>query len=160
MLLLSGPRTALLSLLLLSTFPLLYGNGKNVLGEVPGMLYVFCALIFLWRIEANNFRGEWNYLFLGLATALAAATKPIFFLLPVAVALGVLLSLRSLSFHSRGVAWGALGFFMPLALWFALQFGVNDQVGAVLSHYANPYSVFLFSTVKENILRFFREATP
>jgi len=42
-----GLRTAALSLLFLSTLPLLYGNGKNVLGEVPGLFYTLAALYFV-----------------------------------------------------------------------------------------------------------------
>jgi len=34
-----GFRTAVLSSLLLVSFPVLYGNGKNVLGEVPGLFF-------------------------------------------------------------------------------------------------------------------------
>ena len=36
-----GPNLALLSLALLATFPPLYGNGKSVLGETPGLFFVF-----------------------------------------------------------------------------------------------------------------------
>ena len=91
-----GRQDALLALLLLATFPLLYGNGKNVLGEVPGLFYITLALLFLWRLELQEFKGIYNYLFLGIFTGLAAVTKPIFFFFFLAIGLVLLLCIRSI----------------------------------------------------------------
>ncbi len=157
----AGFNNALLALLLLSTFPLLYGNGKNVLGEVPGMLYTLAALYFLWRIEKQNFIGVWSYVLLGLMVGLAVATKPIFLLLPLALVLVLLWRVRQIPFHWREILAGFAAFLVPVALWAYFQFGSGDSLGGVLTHYANPYAVgSLFDTVMKNLARFFTEATP
>jgi hypothetical protein len=36
------------------TFPVLYGNGKNVLGEVPGLVFLFIFLASVFEIEATD----------------------------------------------------------------------------------------------------------
>lgn len=156
-----GWHEALIALLLIVTLPLLYGNGKNVLGEVPGLLYTTLFLLALLRIESHRFEGKGNYLLAGLTLGLAAATKPIFFLLPIAVGLVILMRIRSTPLKWKEIGWGLLAFGLALALWGYLQFGAGDQAVSVLSQYANPYSqIAIFSVVKENILRFFTELTP
>lgn len=160
---LHGPRNVLYSLLLLATFPLLYGNGKNVLGEVPGMFYALFALYFLWQIERTQFKETRFYVWAGFFLGLAAATKPIFFLLPlsvgVVVAAGVLLG--RIPFRIKELTLATLAFIAPLFLWAYLQFGGGDAAASILQHYANPYAeTSLAHTVLQNFVRFFKEATP
>jgi 4-amino-4-deoxy-L-arabinose transferase-like glycosyltransferase len=158
---LTKPREALLGLALLATFPILYGNGKNVLGEVPGLLYATLAFLALARLEKNNFKGPANYLWLGLAVGLTAATKPVFLLLPAAMGLVLLFHVRTILPRVVDVVIAALAFVVPLLLWAFLQFGADANLSAILSYYANPYGVASVSaTVGENLLRFFNEATP
>ncbi len=156
-----GPRAALLAMALLSTFPLLYGNGKNVLGEVPGMLYVLLSLYFLWQIERREFKGVGWYMLAGLFVGLASATKPIFFLLPIAVGIVFLFTIRSKPWSWRGVVLGTVASIVPLVVWAYLQFGSADAISSVLFHYANPYAkASLVGTVLHNLPRFFTEVTP
>jgi 4-amino-4-deoxy-L-arabinose transferase-like glycosyltransferase len=156
-----GWRDALWGTLLLATFPLLYGNGKNVLGEVPGMFYTLLALYFLWQIEAHQFRGAKWYVLAGLCIGLAAATKPIFFLLPAAVGVIFLLRIRTIPLYWKGIGLAVLATLAPLALWTYLQFGGGDSSASILFHYANPYAeTSLFHTPGQNVVRFFTEATP
>ncbi|HYF10446.1 MAG TPA: glycosyltransferase family 39 protein [Candidatus Paceibacterota bacterium] len=156
-----GREAALLSLLLLATLPLIYGNGKNVLGEVPGLFFLTISLYFLWRIEARNFAGVGSYIGAGLAAGLAVATKPLFLLLPGAIALALLFRFRSVSFRFREIAAAGIAFALPVALWLFLQFGVGDRAGATLAYYANPYGIeSLGEIILGNALRFATEATP
>lgn len=158
---LAGPREALLGLALVATFPLVYGNGKNVLGEVPGLFYTTLALLALVRLEKNNFKGSSNYLWLGLAVGLTAATKPVFLLLPAGMGLVLLFHLRRIRPHWRDILVAVLAFFAPFLLWVVLQFGADASLSAILGYYANPYGVSSVpTTVAENLVRFFRESTP
>ncbi|MDO8548114.1 MAG: glycosyltransferase family 39 protein [bacterium] len=158
---LHGPRDALYSLLLFATFPLLYGNGKNVLGEVPGIFYTLLALYFLWCLERSQFRKMRFYIYAGMFIGLAAATKPVFFLLPLTAGLVFLFFIRSRPWNLRGIGVGGLSCVAPLALWVYLQFGGGDVAVSIFQHYANPYAESsLVSTVFQNFLRFFKEATP
>ncbi len=158
---LHGSRAALLAMALLSTFPLLYGNGKNVLGEVPGMLYLLLALYFLWQIEQHEFKGTRWYVLAGLFVGLASATKPIFFLFLVAVGIVFLFNLCRVAWRWQDVLAGAVACIAPLVLWAYLQFGGTAGLSGVLYHYANPYAeTSLLHTVLQNLLRFLKEVTP
>lgn len=158
---LSQPRDALLSLALLSTFPLLFGNGKNVLGEVPGMFYTLLALYFLWQIEWHAYRGATWYMLAGLSLGLAAATKPVFFLLPIATGLVFLMRVRSIPLRWKEIGLATLACCAPLVLWAYMQFGGGDVASSILFHYVNPYAESsLMHTALQNAWRFFTEATP
>ncbi len=157
----AGPIDALLGLLLVVTFPVLYGNGKNVLGEVPGLLYATLALIALWQLESNDFKGAWNYVWLGAAVGITAASKPIFLLLPIGVLIALVINIRSIPIRWKEIAIAALSFAIPMMLWVFFQFGAEANPSAILSYYANPYGVASVpATVAQNIVRFFHESTP
>jgi 4-amino-4-deoxy-L-arabinose transferase-like glycosyltransferase len=155
-----GPREAFWGTLLLAVFPLLYGNGKNVLGEVPGMFYTLSALYCLWQIEAHGYIGRKWYILAGLFVGLAVATKPIFFLLPLAIGVVFLLRIRTIPLHWKEIGLATLAMAMPLLLWIYLQFGA-ESVATIFSHYLNPYAeTDLLALVLQNFFRFFGEATP
>ncbi|OGG58876.1 hypothetical protein A2765_00655 [Candidatus Kaiserbacteria bacterium RIFCSPHIGHO2_01_FULL_56_24] len=155
-----GPREALLGLALLATFPILYGNGKNVLGEVPGLFYAMLSLLALHRLQSRHFEGMGNYALLGLATGLVAATKPVFMLVPAAIGLVLLLNIRSIPLRSKNIAAALIAFIAPLALWMYLQFG-QVSPAAILAYYANPYGVASIpGTMAHNLLGFLTETTP
>ncbi|MCE9643661.1 glycosyltransferase family 39 protein [Candidatus Parcubacteria bacterium] len=156
-----GRETAFLSLLLLATLPILYGNGKNVLGEVPGLFYMTLSLMFLWRIEAKNFTGAGLYIGAGLTAGLAVATKPFLLLFPAAIGLALLFRFRTITFRFKEILAAMIAFALPVSLWLYLQFGIGDKAGATLAYYANPYGIqSLGEIILANALRFFTEATP
>lgn len=155
-----GRREALLGLMLLATFPILYGNGKNVLGEVPGLFYSMLALLALHRLQTQRFEGVENYALLGLAAGPVAATKPIFMLMPLAIGLVLLLHIQSIPLRVKHIGAALGAFLAPLALWGYLQFGQVDP-SAILAYYANPYGVAsITGTVMQNLLGFLTETTP
>jgi 4-amino-4-deoxy-L-arabinose transferase-like glycosyltransferase len=158
---LAGPREALLSLLLVATFPLLYGNGKNVLGEIPGLLFSCLSLIALYRLELDNFKGAKNYFLLGLAAGLTAASKPVFLLLPGAIAIVLIFRLKKILPQWKDMLVGPVTFIALMALWTYLQFGPDASLSAILAYYLNPYGVASVSaTMLENLVRLFTEDTP
>lgn len=156
-----GINTALWSLLLLVTFPPLYGTGKSVLGEVPGLFYSTLFLLLLAHIEREQFRSSPHVFFLaGISVGLAAIAKPIFLLLPIAVVIVGTLRWRLLSWPTRWIVPATLGGIIPLILHLFLH--LHDAPLAVLTHfYANPYGISnLHSMIFENVVRFFREPVP
>lgn len=156
-----GREAALLSLLLLATFPLIYGNGKNVLGEVPGLFYLTLSLFFLWRIEEKNYAGIASYIGAGFTAGLAVATKPFLLLLPLAIGSVILLRFRTVTFRWREIIAANLSFALPVCIWLYFQFGAGDSAGATLTYYANPYGIqSLGEIILANLLRFVTEATP
>lgn len=131
-----GSRMWLYSVFLLASFAPLYGNGKNVLGEVPGLLFLALSLIFLYRFENS---GKVRDIFLASFFAgLSATTKPIFLLLILAVILAIFL-LRRFWPNRRLVLGAIISFLAPFALWLPFQFQGNDSFGEILSFYVNPY---------------------
>ena len=72
---------AILSLLLLASFAPIYGNGKNVLGEIPGLVFLFAGLLGVGMIE-RGVRTITLFVLTGLFFGLCVVTKPIFIFLP------------------------------------------------------------------------------
>jgi len=154
-------RVALASLALLVTFPPLYGQGKNALGEVPGLFYLGIFFLSLVELEKCDFEGPWWYLLGGLAAGLTVSTKPIFFLLGGAILIGALLKRKTITWHWHEIIVATLAFIVPFSYWFLHQFFGTDSVSTVLSYYANPYSIpDLNKEMFVNALRFFHESSP
>ena len=129
------PWQAVAGVTLIATFAPLYGNGKNVLGEVPGLFFLTCFLLCVRRIELGNARLR-AYAGAGILLGLTVVTKPIFLLLlPVVGA--VLLGSRS-RYTLLGLATAFASFLAPLAVWVTTQFG-NESVGQMLAIYVNPH---------------------
>ncbi len=155
-----GMREALLATFLLSSFPLLYGGGKDVMGEVPGMCYLLLTLFFVWNIEATNFINTRWWLLAGLCAGLTAATKPIFFLFLIAVGIIFLLRARA-PWRIGSLLWAMFACAVPLVLWGYLQFGSADAFASIAHHYANPYEESsVIATSLHNATKFFTESTP
>ena len=140
---------------------MIYGNGKNVLGEIPGLMYLFLFLICVYIIETKKFEGVLTYVLAGITGGLCLATKPIFFLLGGAVLLAVFFKRNEIDFKWKNLIWGFIAFLIPIIIWFKLQFLSSDSAASVLSYYANPYGLKdIGSVMLSNFLRFFREASP
>lgn len=157
-----GFKTAAISSLLVVSFASLYGNGKNVLGEVPGLFFAILFLFFLNKIEKEDYKGgAFNYIMVGLAAGLCISTKSIFLVLLPALALGLFIFRKKINWERRSVLGGLSAFFLALVLFVATQFSRTGSVSAVFRDYFNPYAVTDVSAlIIKNITRFFTETTP
>ena len=141
------------ALLLLGSFPPLYGHGKNVLGEVPGLFFMLTSAFFLRQIEENKEKTV-NWVCFGLFFGLAVATKPIFILaLPAFVFVFYMLYRGgniSLEKFKILLIFSAL----PPIIWLLVQFFQTDSWTSVLHYYGNPHSVNILEAVLLNIKDF------
>jgi 4-amino-4-deoxy-L-arabinose transferase-like glycosyltransferase len=159
---LCGPWYAAWSALLVASFPILYGNGKNVIGEVPGMLFLLLCFIFLLLLERSSYRNAWAYIGAGLAAGLCVATKPIFILLLPALALTWFIRRREVKLHWGGFFMAVGAFIIPVLLWVHMQFGGGSSLVTILTYYvASPYQIDnRVSLAVQNFLQFFTQSTP
>lgn len=159
--LLFGTRFALWSAFLIASFPMLYGIGKNVLGEVPGLVFFMLTLIALVYLQRSGYRSLCAYVASAVAVGLCVVAKPIFILLLPALALVWLMYRKSIPVRWIGFALAVLAFIATLVPWFLLQFGMNDSFTNILSFYANPYEVpDLTANVLTNLRLFVTDITP
>ncbi|KKR66349.1 MAG: hypothetical protein UU06_C0002G0013 [Parcubacteria group bacterium GW2011_GWB1_40_5] len=159
-----SPKWYLFSFALFVTFAPLYGQGKNVLGEVPGMFFLFVFLITLYYQEKTKGDSAILPVISGLSAGLFVATKPIFILIIPAV-VGALL-LRWIWLKKSGVLFNHKQIFLfvflvtlPVFLWFLVQFS-GDSISTIFSHYTNPYKVEMGSVIWNNIRLFFSDFQP
>lgn len=150
-----GGIAAWFGLFLLIFFGPLYGNGRNVLGEIPGLLFIMCALLpLMYREEFNQRRAVW----VGMWTGLAVVTKPIFILFLPAFVFALLLRRKEFELKKFFIYW-VLGGTAPLGVWILTQFD-HVSLSSVLSVYANPHNVEIWNAIIANIRRFFTEIQP
>lgn len=153
-----GKKAAILSLALLITFVPFYGNGKAVLGEVPGLFYFLAGLLIL-RF-GRGFKG----LFLtGLCFGLSVATKPFFLIILPALLVGELYSYKfyHTSIKKRLLGLGA-GLILPLFFWLVSimpEFSFSAFI-STFKFYSNSYAATDFGhQILINLVRFFTEST-
>ena len=147
--------------LLIASFPPLYGHGKSLLGEIPGLFFLLLFIFFIYKIEQSQYRKGFHYLFAGLAAGLCVSTKPLFILLLPAFFLAVILKRKSVVFHWNLIALGIIFFLIPVVVWLVTQFDVTSSPLEIFSYYADPYVVVNFwELAVKNTLRFFTEASP
>ncbi len=146
----------LMTLFLVITFPPLYGQGKNVLGEVPGLFLLFSSMIFL----------EYLYIIPAcLLLGLTLATKPIFILLLPAIFIACVLKYKeilAIKFDKKNInlfILSLVALFTPIFYWFIFQFH-GESLGEMFAIYANPHSTNFENSFIVNLLRFFREGQP
>src|SRR3989344_655987 len=152
-----GEKNALLSLALLITFLPLYGNGKSVLGEIPGLVYFFGGLLILSQNK------NWPLFWAGILFGLAAATKSSYLLFVGALAAAEIyraIKLGRLDYF-RWLALGS-GMIIPLLAWIYSLIPLSgfslNSLNEMLKLYSNPYNAD--NTVLNNLKRFFTESTP
>lgn len=135
-----GTACALGGLLLLATFPPLYGNGKSVLGEMPGMFYLAIFLFCFSKSLEPHRRITWLIL-AGVSAGLCASTKPFFLILLPVLIVGAVFEWKRKTLSLKEIGIAALCTCIPLAVWFVAQFHIGGESFAnILSFYANPYA--------------------
>jgi hypothetical protein len=153
-----GRNFALMGLALVITFLPLYGNGKNALGEIPGLVYFFGGLLLLDK------RKWWQLFLAGILFGLGAATKSLYMLFVPALLGGeIWLAIKSKNIEWKRWAWLAAGGLLPLCLWIwtILPAGLSwSSFSESAAYYKNPYNLVAQSVVFKNFLRFFTETTP
>ncbi|MBI2627841.1 MAG: glycosyltransferase family 39 protein [Candidatus Niyogibacteria bacterium] len=155
-----GFRIAVLSSFLLATFSPLYGNGKAVLGEVPGLFWLISgALIYLAYQESK----ERKFLFFSaFFWGIAVSTKPYYLLFGLSVLfILVFLWLKQKIIDLKTVILFCFIFSLPVFLWIFLSFDFSSLNGfqKTLVFFSNSYGVSSFEPLK-NLLRFVTESTP
>lgn len=151
-----SPWQALAGLFLIASFAPLYGNGKNVLGEVPGLFFLLLLLLWIKRIEARE-TTYLDFMGAGLMLGLVVVTKPIFLLLLPVIGIVFLFSLRLCTAQKAAAA--IAGFIAPVWLWLIVQFN-GETLGGMLAIYANPHGNDLASSVAHNALGFVTQPQP
>ena len=137
-----GKNIALGSLALLATFPPLYGNGKAILGEVPGSLYLILALLFMnYDFSGRSPRKSLFLILTGLLIGLSATTKPIFLLGLPAFGLVVLIKFFSKRLSLKDLLMIGVTVLIPILIWVFTQFNQHDSLSTILSFYANPSEI-------------------
>jgi len=149
----------LASVFLLVTFAPIYGHGKNVLGEVPGLFFFLLSILCLFRLKDGEGRRFINIIVVGMSLGLSVAIKPIFILIAPAALITAVIYRKELLKNSRELILLVLSLCLPLVLWFFVQFQ-HDSLRSVLSFYSNPNSIDISSYVLLNIKRFFTELQP
>jgi len=157
-----GLKIAVLSSLLLISFAPLYGNGKNVLGEVPGLFFLTAFLYFLYLIEEKNYlAGHLNYFLAGLSLGFCLASKSIFLILPISFIFGILIFRKMVNWNWRLIGSGFLGLAVTLCFLFKTQFSGETLLSKVFGDYFNPSATTdSISLAIQNFSRFFTEAAP
>ncbi len=155
-----GSDLALGTLALLATFPPLYGNGKSVLGEVPGMFFAMISLLFFNLARSDRRRATYWFVAAGLFLGFCVSTKPIFLVFLPAVAIVLFLKWQTSHVSVRQVGLFGLGLLPPLIVWFITQFGTLATFFSVLSFYSNPYATNVAGLVGDNIKLLFTNAGP
>lgn len=150
---------------LIATFPILYGNGKSVLGEVPALFWFMLGLGALYALEKSDYKSVWSALLAGLFLGLSFAAKFTFMLIVPAVAIVFVLKFKTIRTHltPKALIAGIIGFMLPVLLWLFLQFGSEDSLTTTLSFFANPYGYggeALGAGILTNLVRFVTETTP
>ncbi len=155
-----GFKSAVLSSILLVTFLPFYGNGKAVLGEVPGLFWLISgSLLFLYFYD----RGQSVFLFgAAVSWGLSMATKPYYLLFGLsAVFIILFLWLKERSVNFSIVVLSGVFLSLPVLVWcfFAFDFSSLESWRATLSYFLNSYGVSSFEPMK-NLFKFVSESTP
>jgi 4-amino-4-deoxy-L-arabinose transferase-like glycosyltransferase len=149
------------TLFLLASFAPLYGNGKSVLGEIPGLLFLVVGLLFLQRVEQGDYKPLRNGFLAGLMLGLSISTKPIFILILPALALMLVVKFSVWKRQWKAIIFGIFGCAGAVVVWILTQFHGERSFTRIIGHYTNPYSLpSIWSVVQTNVLRFFFRDHP
>lgn len=157
-----GHSKAAIATLLLVSFAPLYGNGKILLGEIPGLLFLVLFLLSVVRLEESGYSRPLDYVWLGLTAGLTVSTKPIFLLLIPAFLLAIWLERKRIRHNKVGYILAVSSFSVMLAVFYFTEMA-GESLFRVLSYYGNAYEASLQAMIEAvfmNFLRFFKETTP
>ncbi len=160
-----GHYPAVFSVLLLLTFSPLYGNGRPVQGEVPGLFFLILGAYLLTLLEESVFVSRKWAVLAGLALGFSSATKAIYLtFVSLALIIGCILWWKKVE-NKKSFVFLWLGYLAPVFLWFYIHFPTPVSVVEIIKSYlyfaGNHGSEFsTIETIYHNFLRFFTEATP
>jgi len=150
---------AVISVLLLVSFGPLYGHGKNVLGEIPGLVYLFASAIAFAYIETHRSQSSVLYVVAGLSLGLAVVCKPIFILLIPAISIALVLYRKDMQVTRVTGVFFLSGLIVPVAIWLYVQFN-GDSFSSMFQVYANPHNNDIVLSIFSNLKRFVTEGQP
>ncbi|MBT5262999.1 MAG: phospholipid carrier-dependent glycosyltransferase [Candidatus Magasanikbacteria bacterium] len=154
-------KIATLSTFLLIFFAPLYGNGRNLLGDIPGLFFMTAGLLSFFYWEKENFQHKKHAILAGLNFGLAAATKPNFLVLGGGILLTLFISKKKIKKKISQVSLFIVSGLIPFFWWFYTQFNSINAFRSALAHYSNPYAKDNISElIIQNLFRFFTESTP
>ncbi len=153
---------AVISILLLISFAPFYGNGRPVLGEVPGLVYLVLGCLSALYWEEGGFSNRWLALLAGVGLGLAASSKPLYLiaLLPAIIA-AITISFYKIK-ERRALYIFFLGLAAPLVVWLLVQFPTRELLFQAVPVYfsGNPDATASTSDLlSKNFKRFFTEST-
>ncbi|OHA01438.1 MAG: hypothetical protein A3C12_03060 [Candidatus Sungbacteria bacterium RIFCSPHIGHO2_02_FULL_49_20] len=158
---LHGVWGGILAASVMASFAPLFGHGRNVLGEIPGLFFLLIVLYQLSKIAQQNFTASpYSIAITGFATGLAVSTKPIFMLLLPALFVAYLWSWPRETRSIKKLVAFFICFLIPVGIWVVTQFDNGDSIASMLSIYSNPagYSpASLLHIILGNVRRFFTE---
>lgn len=155
-----GETPAMFSTALLATFAPLYGNGKAVLGETPGLFWIVLGSSFYLLFEER--REKKFLLAAAFSWGLAAATKPYYLLFSIsALFVALYARLHQKTLQTVDAVMSGVIFLLPVALWAFFAFDTSSfaNFNSTLSYFLNSYGVATFEPLA-NLFRFVSESTP
>lgn len=156
-----GVPYALGSIALLITFAPLYGNGKSVLGEVPGLFFLALSLLSLESALSDSNKSILRFILAGLFTGLCISTKPIFLLFAPAIFSMFFIRWFKDRLILKNFLYFTVSAIIPLVFWFYVQFGFSESLVSILSFYANPFQEKnVYSAIFENLRHFVSDSGP
>ncbi len=162
-----APAEAFLFTLFFISFGSLYGNGKNLLGEIPGIFFLTAFLLFFNLLLEKN-RGKMYFALLaGTALGLGILCKPIFILVIPAFIITFLILRKDilLKITRKHLVLFLAAVLVPLLAAIFIQFNrSDDSLLTAILFYMNPAGWSGFSEVPsiimQNLLRLVTGATP
>ncbi len=143
------PGKELWSLALLVTFSPLYGLGRNVLGDIPGLALLVIAL----HLTKEKRYWPWAGLFFGLMMI----TKPIFLLFAAPALLIALYVHRHELPEFKYLGFSLCAGLVPIIFLILIQYHGDSLSGIVSMYMGNPENTTLLTTVWSNMVKIFTE---
>jgi len=152
-----GSGVALFTIALVATFPPLYGNGKSILGEVPGLVYLLASLLFLHRATGKvSTNKNFSLIITGVFAGLCIVTKPIFILLVPAMLCAIFVARKRQIFSYKNIFTIILSAMVPFIVWLFVQFK-GASISTIIGFYSNPQPGELFSMISVNLKNIFSD---